>query len=37
MPVDTIIPEASEDMHETAGLITTASFLAAFALSKLGG
>jgi ZIP family zinc transporter len=37
MLVDTMIPEATEDMHETAGLITTASFLAAFALSKLGG
>ena len=37
MLVDTMIPEASESMHEAAGLITTIGFLAAFALSRLGG
>jgi ZIP family zinc transporter len=37
MLVDTMIPEAFETAHEYAGLITVAGFLAAFALSKLGG
>ncbi len=37
MIVDTMIPEAFEETHEFAGLITVAGFLAAFALSKLGG
>lgn len=31
------IPEAFEEAHDFAGLITVAGFLAAFALSKLGG
>ena len=37
MLVDTMIPEAFETTHEYAGLITVLGFLAAFALSKLGG
>lgn len=37
MLVDTMIPEAFETAHEFAGLITVAGFLAAFALSRLGG
>lgn len=37
MLVDTMIPEAFEQAHEFAGLITVAGFLCAFALSKLGG
>jgi ZIP family zinc transporter len=37
MIVDTMIPEAFEETHDFAGLITVAGFLAAFALSKLGG
>jgi zinc transporter, ZIP family len=37
MLVDTMIPEAFEEAHELAGLITVAGFLAAFVLSKLGG
>jgi hypothetical protein len=37
MIADTMIPEAFETAHEYAGLITIAGFLAAFALSKLGG
>jgi zinc transporter, ZIP family len=37
MIADTMIPEAFETAHEYAGLITVAGFLAAFALSKLGG
>jgi len=32
-----MIPEAFETAHEYAGLVTVAGFLAAFALSKLGG
>jgi len=36
MLADTMIPEAFEDAHDFAGLITVAGFLAAFALSKLG-
>ncbi|WP_040263550.1 ZIP family metal transporter [Pseudomonas massiliensis] len=37
MLVDTMIPEAFEETHNFAGLITVAGFLAAFVLSKLGG
>jgi len=37
MLVDTMIPEAFEQAHNFAGLITVAGFLAAFILSKLGG
>lgn len=37
MLVDTMIPEAFEVAHNFAGLITVSGFLAAFALSKLGG
>ena len=37
MLVDTMIPEAFEETHDFAGLITVAGFLAAFALSKMGG
>ncbi len=36
MLVDTMIPEAFEEAHDLAGLVTVAGFLAAFALSKLG-
>jgi len=35
--VDTMIPEAFEEAHDFAGLIIVLGFLAAFALSKLGG
>jgi ZIP family zinc transporter len=34
---DTMIPEAFEQAHDFAGLITVLGFLAAFVLSKLGG
>jgi ZIP family zinc transporter len=34
---DTMIPEAFATAHDYAGLITVSGFLAAFALSKLGG
>lgn len=37
MLADTMIPEAFETAHDYAGLITVAGFLAAFALTKLGG
>jgi ZIP family zinc transporter len=37
MLADTMIPEAFEEAHTAAGLITVAGFLTAFALSKLGG
>jgi len=37
MIADTMIPEAFEVVHDYAGLITVAGFLAAFALSKWGG
>ena len=36
MLADTMIPEAFEETHELAGLVTVLGFLAAFALSKLG-
>jgi ZIP family zinc transporter len=35
MLVDTMIPEAFQEAHDLAGLITVAGFLASFALSKL--
>ncbi|MBS1817690.1 MAG: ZIP family zinc transporter [Acidobacteria bacterium] len=37
MLVDTMIPEAFEEAHNLAGLITVAGFMAAFALTKLSG
>lgn len=37
MLVDTMIPEATETTHEFSGLIAAAGFLAAFALTRLGG
>jgi ZIP family zinc transporter len=37
MLVDTMIPEAFEEAHNFAGLITVAGFLAAFVLTKMGG
>jgi ZIP family zinc transporter len=37
MLADTMIPEAFEEAHTAAGLITVLGFLAAFALSKYGG
>lgn len=37
MIADTMIPEAFATAHEYAGLLTVAGFLAAFALSRLGG
>jgi zinc transporter, ZIP family len=37
MLADTMIPEAFEEAHTAAGLITVAGFLAAFALSKAAG
>ncbi len=37
MLADTMIPEAFEQTHDAAGLITAAGFFAAFVLSKLGG
>ena len=37
MLVDTMIPEAYEETHAFAGLITVVGFLCAFALSTLGG
>lgn len=37
MLVDTMIPEAFEEAHDLAGLITVTGFLAAFVLSKMGG
>jgi ZIP family zinc transporter len=37
MLADTMIPEAFEQAHDFAGLITVAGFLAAFVLTKLGG
>jgi ZIP family zinc transporter len=36
MLADTMIPEAFEQAHNFAGLITVTGFLAAFALTKLG-
>lgn len=35
MIIDTMIPEATEEIHEFSGLIAVVGFLAAFALSKL--
>lgn len=37
MLADTMIPEAFEEAHDYAGLITVTGFLSAFALSKLTG
>jgi zinc transporter, ZIP family len=37
MLADTMIPEAFEEAHDFAGLITVAGFLAAFVLTKAGG
>jgi ZIP family zinc transporter len=37
MLADTMIPEAFEQAHDLAGLITVTGFLAAFILSKAGG
>jgi ZIP family zinc transporter len=37
MVADTMIPEAFEETHLLTELVTVAGFLAAFALSKLGG
>jgi ZIP family zinc transporter len=37
MLADTMIPEAFEEAHDFAGLITVLGFLAAFVLTKLGG
>jgi ZIP family zinc transporter len=37
MLADTMVPEAFEHAHDATGLITVIGFLAAFALSKLGG
>jgi len=37
MLADTMIPEAFEQAHNLAGLITVAGFLVSFVLSKLGG
>jgi ZIP family zinc transporter len=37
MLADTMIPEAFEETHTAAGLITVTGFLTAFYLSKLGG
>lgn len=37
MLVDTMIPEAFEEAHDFAGLITVAGFLCAFVLSKAAG
>jgi ZIP family zinc transporter len=37
MLVDTMIPEAFEEAHDFAGLITVLGFLAAFVLSKMEG
>jgi ZIP family zinc transporter len=37
MLVDTMIPEAFEETHEFAGLITVLGFLIAFVLSKMDG
>ena len=34
---DTMMPEAFEQTHDYAGLITVAGFLVAFVLSKMGG
>ncbi len=36
MLADTMIPEAFEEAHDFAGLITVLGFLAAFVLTKIG-
>ena len=37
MIVDTMIPEAFDEAHDFAGIVTVTGFLAAFALTKLSG
>jgi ZIP family zinc transporter len=37
MIADTMMPEAFEEAHDLAGLVTVAGFLVAFVLTKLGG
>jgi zinc transporter, ZIP family len=37
MLADTMMPEAFEEAHDLAGLVTVAGFLAAFMLTKLSG
>lgn len=37
MIADTMVPEAFEDAHQLAGLVTVLGFLCAFLLTKLGG
>jgi ZIP family zinc transporter len=37
MLADTMIPQAFDQAHDFAGLITVAGFLVAFVLTKLGG
>jgi ZIP family zinc transporter len=37
MLADTMIPEAFEEAHDIAGLVTVFGFLAAFVLSKVAG
>jgi ZIP family zinc transporter len=37
MLADTMVPEAFEEAHDLAGLITVSGFLAAFVLSKMSG
>ena len=37
MLADTMIPEAFEETHDYAGLITVVGFLLAFILTKLDG
>ncbi|MFY3742516.1 hypothetical protein ACOQFB_01305 [Anaeromyxobacter sp. Red801] len=37
MLADTMIPEAFENAHDVAGLVTVFGFLGAFVLTKLGG
>ena len=37
MLADTMMPEAFEEAHDLAGIITVAGFLAAFVLTKLSG
>ncbi|MDB5792716.1 MAG: family zinc transporter [Massilia sp.] len=36
MLADTMIPEAFEEAHDFAGLVTVVGFLSAFSLSKMG-
>ena len=34
---DTMMPEAFDEAHDFAGLVTVTGFLAAFVVSRLGG